>query len=491
MEISINGLTEQTEEFLSQLALARHRHHAGLAPRQRLAKLVEDFPSLLRSDSFLQVRQAAASPKTDAETRGSLHRLLRFLAWGHALGAAASSLDGCAEELERPINSSMRTMPLAEALERLPEDLERERRHALERDLTEALWERHTQWSRVIDSNIHASAHLGFSSMRAQHEALSGIELQPWLEAAEKLLTTTEDAYRDLLGYVLKRLDPALKPQTAHWHDVLHVGTLPWMRELFRAEDLLPAVKRTFEDLGLGTDARGRLTLDAEPRDDASPQPLVSPVRVPDDVRLSVSRRGGRHACAELLAAFGEAQLWAHGSAGAGTLERRFPEAASLEAIRTLVSHFSLEEGWLKRYLRVPSAAAREAARLGAFTALAGLREAAAMLPYVLEVYARGPVRPLAEEYEDRMARALGVSVPRGGFLLRVGGVDPLPLRAATLEVRLTDSLREHFNEDYFRNPATGSWFVDFAARPPVDSERPVAAGLTRASQRLVRLMST
>jgi len=489
VELSINALTERAEEFLSRLAGDRHRQLAGLAPRQRLARLVDDFPMLGRKDAFLQVRQAAQSPKTDEATKASLQRLLQFLAWAHALGASAPSLDACAEELERPITSSMRTMSLAEAIRRLPEDRERDRRHALERDLTDALWERHTTWARAIDANIHSSAQLGFASVRAQHETLTGIELQPWLEAAEKLLATTEDAYRDLLGYALKRLDPQLRAQTAHWHDLVHLSTVPWMGELFRLEDLLPAVTRTFEDLGIPPGARGRVQLDAEFRDGKAPGAHVSVVRVPDEVRVAVERRGGMDAGAELLGAFGEAQLWAHASGSAGILERRFPEG--VESVRALFAGFCLEEGWLRRYLKLPQAAAREAARLGAFTALAGLRRAAALLPYALEVYARGPVRPLAEEYEDRMARALGVAVPRGGFLLGVEGVDPGLLRGAASAVLLGDSLRERFNEDYFRNPATGSWFVERAARAGVESDRPVAANLTRASQRLVRLMGT
>ncbi len=490
MEISINGLTERTEEFLSKLASARHRQLSGLGARQRLATQVEDFAALFRSDTFLQVREAIASPKTDEQSKVGLKKLLQFLSWGHALGAAASSLDGCALELEREITSSMRTMTLAEALHRLPEDTERERRHALERDVSDALWERHTAWARVIDANIHSSAKLGFPSVRAEHEAMTGIELKPWLEAAETLLAVTEDAYRDLLGYALKKLDVQLKPQTAHGHDVLHLATVPWMRDLFRQEDLLDAVMRTFDDLALPAK---RLQLDTAERDGKAHGVHVAAVRVPDEVHLTVSRRGGMDACAELLAGFGEAQLWARAPANTEVLDRRFPEVATVEAVRTLTGHFMLEEAWLRRYLKMPASSAREAARLGAFTALARLRQAAAMLPFSLEVYSRGPVRPLAEEYEDRMARALGVAVPKGGFLLGVEGVDPVHLRGVTLAVGLGDGLREKFNEDYFRNPATGAWFADFAARAGVanDSERPAAAHLGRASQRLVRLMGT
>ena len=486
MELSINALTERAEELLSRLANARYRHLAGLQPRQRLAKQLEDFGPLLQADSFLQVRQAIESPRTDAETKASLQRLLRFLAWGHQLKAAASSLDRRADELDRPITSSMRTMALSEALDRLPEDPERERRHALERDLTDALWERQTAWAQVIDSNIHSSAHLGFSSVRAQHESLTGIQLQPWLDAAQTLLTKTEDAYRDLLSYVLKRFDSQLKPQTAHWHDVLHASTAPWMQEHFREEDLVPAVTRTFEELGLSL---SRLPFDSEHRDRKAPGAHVFPIRVPDEVRISVSRQGGMHRCVELLATVGEAQLWAQSPRTAGVLDRRFPLPATVAAVRRLVSHFSLQEPWLKRYLRLPAATAREAARIGAFSALAALRREAAQLPYALEVFYRGPERALAEEYQDRMGRALGVSVPRGPFLLGIEEVASSQLEGATLEVALSDSLQERYNEDYFRNPATGTWFQQLAGRVGIDTEHAVAANLHRASQKLVRLM--
>ena len=97
----------------------------------------------------------------------------------------------------------------------------------------------------------------------------------------------------------------------------------------------------------------------------------------------------------------------------------------------------------------------------------------------------------LLGQYQDRLARALCVGVPRGGFLLNVEGVDPEHLRAATLEVGLSDSLRERFNEDFWRNPATGKWFELFAGRIGTDVTRPDPSGLTRASQRLVRVMGT
>lgn len=490
MELSLNALAEDAEQFLGALAAARHRQLSGLGARTRLARLIEDAPpALFRTETFLQVRQTAESSRTDAQTQASAQRVLRFLAWAHRLSAAAPSLDGCADALDESITSSMRTMTLADGLDRLAEDRERERRHLLERDVSDALWERQTAWARVIDANIHSSARLGFSSVRAQHDALTKVELETWLTAAQALLTRTEDAYRDLLGYVLKRLDSQLKPQGARWHDLLHGCTAPWMRELFREEDLLPAINRTFDELHLPL--RSGL-LDAEPREGRAPGAHVCVMRVPDDVRLAVTRRGGRHSFAALLGAGAEASLWSRGPGSVAVIERRFPEPVTVHAVRQLFADFALEEGWLKRFLRLPSAAAREAARLGAFATLTQLRQSAALLPYALELYERGPGRALAEEYEDRMARALAVAVPRGGFLVQaIDGVAPEQLGASTLAVGWGEELRERFNEDYFRNPATGGWFSQLATTVGVSTQRPAAADLAKAGQRLVRLMGT
>ena len=58
-------------------------------------------------------------------------------------------------------------------------------------------------------------------------------------------------------------------------------------------------------------------------------------------------------------------------------------------AIAALFENVLLDEQWHKRYLKVPTAQAREAARLFAFRQMLRFRRKAALLPYALELYRR------------------------------------------------------------------------------------------------------
>jgi len=444
VELSFNGLAERAEEFLS--ALARGKPADG------------NFDVLFREETYLRVREATQSPKTDDETKAWLLRFLEFLGWARTFAASANAVRERDAELEKPILSSLRTMSLRDGLAGIAGDAARDRRHALERDANDALWERQGAWAQVIEANIRARV----PSPRPDD----------WLQAAEKLLLTTEDAYRDLLNYALKRLDPLLKASTARLHDLQHLGTAPQLMQYFRVEELRPAVDRTFDAVHLPST---RLILHDGPS-------RVAVERMPDAVHLTVDSRGGLDACEQMLADFGEAQLWSRGTS-------RWVEPVLTAGVRAFFSAFTLEPGWLRRTMQLPAALAKEAARHDAFIALTRLRFAAALLPYAVDLHSRGPRKEMAEEYEDRLTRALHVGVPRGGFFSGVDDPFPLTLRAAVVAAGFQDEVREKFDEDYFRNPGLGAWFSGLAARAGTSSTVPDAAHLTSAGQRLVRRM--
>jgi hypothetical protein len=108
---------------------------------------------------------------------------------------------------------------------------------------------------------------------------------------ADAVLQQTEAAYRDVLGYVLKKLDPQLRPLpggNARRHDVLRASVAPWLFAHFRREDLFHAVTRCLSDMGFHPNAEGRISLDTEDRPGKSARAFVADLRVPDDLRLVV-----------------------------------------------------------------------------------------------------------------------------------------------------------------------------------------------------------
>ncbi len=498
MEISINALVEQVDEFLYERGALLFRFQAGLAHELPLSKVHQRFSELSRIESFQRVRELLASPRIDGQKKVGLKLLLNFLGDNLEDVRTAPAHEIIAQLLATaPVSTGhVDTVPLAEALARLPDEPHRDRRELLEREASQLLWDRRGAWARRVEAAMELAEELKALSYIALREELTGVQLQPLVEAAERTLAITADAWRDLLSYALKRLDPTILDR-AQFHDAKRAAQAPWMLELFRKDDLFPAVTRWLSELGLDPNAEGRLSFDAEDRPGKRTGAFVAELRVPDELRLVALPRNGFEGYAEVLRAFGRGLHHANAARTTPLLERRLGDQAVPRAIAALFENVMLDEQWHRRYLRVPQAQAREAARLFAFRQAMRFRRKCALLPYALELYTRGPGDAMADEYRQRMQATLGVQVPRERFLYDVRPMLLMVsvLRGWALESVLLDRLRERFNEDFWRNPATGRWLKELSQRGQRDDASEIARQLgaklelEAAGARLVKVM--
>lgn len=497
MEISINALVERVDEFLYERAALMFRFQAGLSQELPLSKLHESFAELSRVESFQRVRELIASPRTDAQKKPGLKLLLHFLGDNLEDVRAAPSHEIIAQLLaSAPVPSGRGdTMPLGEAIARLPDEPHRDRRDLLERESSAILWDRRSAWARSFEAALELAEVLKAPSYVALREELTGVKLQPLMVEAEKALKQTDDAWRDLLAYALKRLDPNI--DRAQFHDAKRAAQAPWMLELFRKDDLFPAVTRWLAELGMDPNAEGRLSFDSEERAGKRTGAFVAELRVPDELRLVAQPRNGFEGYAEVLRAFGRGLHHANAARTTPLLERRLGDAGVPRAMAALFENVMLDEQWHRRYLKLPQPQAREAARLFAFRQAMRFRRKCALLPYALELYSRGPSEAMAEEYQSRMQATLGVAVPRERFLYDVRPMFLMVsvLRGWALEAQLLGKLRERFNEDWWRNPATGRWLKELSQRGQRDDASEIARQLgaelqlEAAGARLVRVM--
>lgn len=491
MEISINGLVERLDDFLFEKASLTWRYVAGLETTVPLGQLHRTFAELSRRESFLYVREVSQNPRTDQDRKPGLQLLLAFLAERFEEQAASAALEELAAiEATAPVSAGNLTLPLHAALSRIAGEPERARRAALESVSAEVLLGKQSAWARRVDAGIRAAQELGFLSYASMQEALTGVSVPRLAEDATQLLARTADAWDDLLGYALKKIEPDLKPGNARLHDVMRAAAAPWMVEHFRKEDLLPAATRCLNELGLDPNQGGRISFDTEAREGKRAGARVLCFRIPDDVRLVAQPTGGLDGYAEVLHALGRAQHYALIARTTPLLERRLGDGAVPGAVALLLENLLTDPGWHRRYLRLGSAAAKEAARMFAFRQLFRIRWRAAMVPHGLSLYARGPEASLAEDYAEAMQSALHVSAPEGRFLYDIepGWKGVEALRACAFEAQLHGTLRERFNEDFWRNPSTGRWLTEFSAlgQPPAAA---AASSLTRAGMRLVAVM--
>lgn len=505
MDRPLHSVRTRLDDFLAELATLHYRHGAGLSPTLSVSSLHASFPELSAPDTFAAANEALAKARTKddplAVRRIQLLRELVATQVEEALAARPAEAVATLEARSQlPVDD--RTLSLGEVLEQLPRDSARGRRTLLERAAGNFLWEHKGPYGDRREAALHAVERLGAKDYPSLRQDVTGIDYGKLAEAAAETLRRTEDAYRDVLAYVLKKVDPFLRPLPggeARRHDLQHALQAPWMAPFFRREDAFPAVVRWLGEWGLTPNAEGRIHIDDEARPGKSPRPFVASVRVPGEVRLVIQRAGGMDALAALLHELGHAQHRAHVSASLPVELRRLGDASVTEAYAAVFERLLLSPGWLKRYLELPTLAARDAERLAAFQALTVLRRHCAKLSYELSLFTRGPSEERADEYTDGQRKALFVE-PHPGFFLH--DVDPQLyvghyLRAWALEARLTARLMERFNEDFWRNPAAAAWLKGLFARGGTDDAEGLATEVSgtplavpEAGERLVAILN-
>lgn len=505
MDRPLFAVRSRLDDFLAELATLHYRFGAGLSAELPVSELYASLPQLTSPETFASASEAfeKARSKDDALAVRRLQLLRELLASEIEESLAAGTLESIARlEARSHLPVDEQALSLAEALSQLPQETARARRALLEHAVGEFLWANKGLYGARHEAALQTAEALKAKDVPSLREDVSGLPLAKLAEAAEETLRLTEDAYRDVLGYVLKKLEPTLRPLPggeARRHDLQAALRFPWMAPLFVREDLLRAVTRWLGEWGLTPNARGRIHIDDEVRPGKSPRPFVAAVRVPDEVRLVLQPLDGMDALGSLLHEMGHAQHLAHVSETAPVELRRLGDASVNEACASLFERLLLSPEWLKRYLHLPTAPARDAARLAAFQALTVLRRYCAKLPYELSLATRGPSTERADEYADGQRRALFVE-PHPGFFLY--DVEPRLysaryLRGWALEARLTAALTERFNEDFWRNPAAGTWLQGLFARGGTDDaealSREVSAtplSIPDAGARLVAILN-
>jgi hypothetical protein len=495
---SVNTLVERLEAFLYARGSSAYRAAAGLTGGISYQKLYRDFPELAHTDTYRELKESVDNPRYDPERKHRLRLVLGFFAGVLEEAAAIAPLDAQEEVLaaEVPGFSGQSLRELLQKLERAPDRAQRE---AMAKAAHAELTTHQTAWRRRVDAQMQLAETLKASSWQAFRASSGPFALDGFASLETQVLRRSADAYRDLLGYVLKHAHPEAPIENPALHDVQYASSAPWIRDSFRPEDALTAVTRCLEDMGLPPNAAGRLSVDSEPREGKRSGVHLGVLKAPDEVRLVIAPQGHLSGLAELLGGFGAALYHAHVSPRLHLPERSLVDPTLPSLFSCLFSRVLTDEHWYRRYLRLGAPAAREAARLAAFRQLFELRWLCVRAQHSLEVYERGPLPPLANSFEERGREAMQVSVPRERYLYDLQqGLDVFAqLRAIALEAGVHRYLQHKFNEDFWRNPATGRWLSGLAATGQADATEKMVAPLTAnlqafdaASDRLVRVMA-
>ncbi|MGO9831963.1 MAG: hypothetical protein ACLPJH_17660 [Myxococcaceae bacterium] len=452
LEDAVESLCHAMEQALAEEAMG-HREHADLGALERA------HPLAVSAQTLAAVRAAAGSSRTPDAQRPRLKALAPFVARA-AVAAAARAADDALETAWRTttVRAAGARWPLPGVWSAVAEEADRPRRTALARAAAEA------------EEGLGPAAQRRWE---AAHQAARSLEVEVAVPSASlaaeaaDFLRSTEDGWRDVLGYACRQLAPGLRPLPhgeAGLHDVLRLRYQP-LPGAFPSQEALQPVRSWLDASGLTLAARGHVRV-AEDTTGRLPEAAAFAVEVPGHVFL-VQPTAGRGAFGGLLAAAGRARARAAVAPSASLAARRLGDEAVRASAGWLVQGVLLSQPWLRRFLGHGKPAAREVARLAALAQLGELRLWAALLPLAPGWLHSGPTPAALETAAAAAEGALWVAVPKGALLPALAGT-PQPaeqLRAAALAEGLRRTADERFDAEDFRNPAAAGWLSSVWAR--------------------------
>jgi hypothetical protein len=433
------------EEFVSSLDREYYRHFAGLQDEFDIETIYERHAELFSRDNVARLREEGSRQLLEFAVQGLM---------GRATKAEQGELARREAALEIEVNGER--MPYRQAAVFQANEPDPERREAIESARLEAGTRELDPLLREILERSHAlTRELGWPSMRAMCEELSGIDLGALERQTSAFLEATEDSYETVVSGPLER-ELGFGFERLQRSDLSYFFRAPALDTALPNERLLASLEQTLEGLAL---APPGVILDVEQRPKKTPRAFCSPVRIPEEVYLVIARRGGLDDYEALFHEAGHAQHFAHMPASLPMEHRYLGDNSITESFAFLFQHLTASPAWLRARLGVMEPEAVEA-QIRAVK-LVFLRRYGAKLAYELELHSSPPaLDPLRDVYGRRMTDATHVDWSPASWL---SDVDPFfysacYIRAWALETHVRRLLTERFGDLWFEEPEAGEF---------------------------------
>jgi len=416
----------ELDALVAELARERFRHVAGLESAPDLVPIFNAHGRAAHKDT---ARDLAAKGQKDLAARVAALRVERAQAEDEEAWRA--------EEAKASAAGPDGMITLAQAQLALPGERHRERRISLGRAVADAAW---------------IAPREAAAEKRARARTEVGL-LPDWerVVEADALLSTSDDAYRDVLGWLSRReAGLALPPEGDLTRaDLLFVVALHGWEGLFPRGMLALTLERTLAPM--------RLDL-SRIRVDEADRPSQWPGAHALETRVSLRRQGGAPDWLGLFEAVGQAL-----AAAAAPAHRRAPAATF--TMGSLLAGLLLDRGFLAGRLGVERKHAADLARGLAVRQLFRLRARAAACRAATEVERGTSGAAWHEGYREAMTLAALASWP-ASLAARDGdaGSAAAALQGAARGEALRRTLVERCDEDWWKNPRSaelvGTWLA-------------------------------
>ncbi|MDP8256177.1 MAG: hypothetical protein P9M14_10530 [Candidatus Alcyoniella australis] len=300
---------------------------------------------------------------------------------------------------------------------------------------------------------------LGYAGYVELSGDLRDADLELLAVRCESFLTETDYLYIDLL----RRVSPKQMGFPAEHLRRCDIGRLlqnAKYEHYFPVEQMMPLMRRTLLGMGIDLLAMSNVTVDDEAREKKNPRAACYPMRVPQDVRLTIKPAGGDSDYKTLFHEMGHTQHYAWTTAKRFEFQQLGPYTVT-ETYAFLFDSLFEYPYFVRDELGITGADLAHYLQFAAFEKLMMARRYAAKVIYEVELH-RGVDNPQLR-YRELLGRAYGIELDAGDGERYMIDLDDYfysadYLRAWWLEAMLGQRLRERFGDKWYRSPEAGAY---------------------------------
>lgn len=463
--MNITQLRDRAQSFTQDISRESYLAHSGHKADAALQAIYDQYDDILSEEAFALCAERFNDAAPGSEEQRAARMLLEWEVESR-VGQVLAPL----EEREIALEHSAiirtvdgREIPYARAAIDIANTVDRGERSAMDnarahvaRDTFAPLHLERLQRERDEVEALHLAP--GYN---ATFELLSGVSLTELSAQCAAFLRDTQAMWNEVLGERLKAFGVPRGEATRA--DAMAMFRLRQYDDAFPGSAMEETIRQNCSDMGLDATAHGHIIFDIADRPGKRSRAFCSPVRVPQEVYLVIRPHGGQSDYSSFLHELGHALHFGYARADYPFEYRWLGDNSVTEAYAMLFDHRMQDRGWLMRYSGLGKTRINEFLRLEAFEELHFLRRYCAKLIYEVQVYGGDlPWSAVPDLYVTTLTDATGFQYgPADAFI----DLDPRYystryLRAWQLEAVLNEVLTDRFNEDWWRNPATGPWMV-------------------------------
>ncbi len=434
----------------------------GRKEKRETAHLRGEYSDLCSLAAISDLRAKLEETSGHRETEvASIRRLIAFAAEGN-LRARVREIIAEIEKLESGARIGWQGSKIGfhQSAELLANEADAARRRDLFARRAEVINAARDLRAEALEKMRAGASELGYQNRLAMRGELRGVDDEKLAAQADRLLAKTESFYASAISPLLAR-EAGVSIDEATQTDIGFLQRFARFDHFFPRERMMGVYRELCAALGFSADKQTNLEIDSAPRQNKQPRAFCSPIRVPDQIKLSVNLIGGQANYREFLREAGRAQHLAWTSRSIYPEFRIGGDRAVAEAWGLLFENLMLDERWLAgAFGFVESAEFRRA--LAVFRLMIA-RRCAALLKYETEFHAGELTNTAGARYAELMTDALRVRHDETNCLSDLDDAFYSGdfLRGCAFESQMREHLKTQFGQRWWASRKAGEMLID------------------------------